>query len=600
MLLSKDIFEMKKSITYTFLLGLGLIFTSCIDLDLNPLSQASSGGWNDSPEEIKMSVNDLFRAELWPVVNECWTDNEVNRNNGNNYIRGVLTSQETDVKNMWQQCYRAIGRDHTVMQKLLEMGNPGILTQAEYNQYLGECYFVRACMYSRLVFHYGDVPYCDHIIDIDTAFQMGRTPKDEVLVHIYDDFQQAVNLLPLKSAAEQRVTKCAALGMWARTALWFSDWDKVIECTSEIMRLNEENSLYELHPNFGELFLSSTHNTSESLFSLARSVELGLPWDNRWQDFCPRNNNGYAALSPSWELLAGFLCDDGQPIDETATRFDRTDPTKYRDPRCAATIVKFGSTVLGYEYDPNVVTGKTVIGPDGTEVTNRDNKANTDVASYNALIWRKYLDETCYQNNWKTGHDLIILRYADILLMYAEAKIENDEIDGSVLEAMNQVRERAYNGYTPESDTEHPAPVYTNGKYPEITTTDKAELLTLIRYERRMEFARENSRYYDLIRWRLMETALKGNSYGISNNWRNIEKNMNDEGMWLWAFVPTMDENGLPDFSYYETINPQAPDSYAGYAMVLQTKNFQNNQYLWPIPENEVLINDNIQQNPGY
>lgn len=592
---------MKKNILFAFSLGLGLAFTSCVDLDLNPLSQASSGSWNDSPEEIKMSVSDLFRADLWRTVDEKWTDDEISRNNRNDYINGVLTSQNSDIQSMWIQCYRAIGRDNSVMEKLLEMGNPGILTQSEYNQYLGECYFVRACMYSRLVFHYGDVPYCDHVVDIETAFSMGRTPKTEVLEHIYDDFEQAAKLLPLQSAAEQRVTKCAALGMWARTALWFSDWDKVIECTSEIMKLNKENNLYELYPNFGELFLSSTHNTKESLFSLARSVELGLPWDNKWRDFCPRNVSGYATFSPSWQLLAGFLCDDGLPIDETTTRFDRTDPTKYRDPRCAATIVKFGSTVLGYEYDPNVVTGKEVTGPAGTQVRNNDNKANSNVASYNGLIWRKFLDETCTQNNWKTGHDLIILRYADVLLMYAEAKIEKNEIDETVLDAMNQVRARAYNNHTFESDMEHPAPTFENGDtYPKITTTNQARLRTLIRYERRMEFARENNRYYDLIRWGLMDEALAGNIYGIFQNKDIILKNMNETGNWLWAFVPQMDENGLADFSLYETMKDQAPEPYYGFAYILQTRTFQDKQYLWPIPANEVLINDNIKQNPGY
>lgn len=562
--------------------GLGLAFASCVNLDLNPLSQASSGGWNDSSAKIKMSLNDLYRAELWPQVNELWTDNEVRRTERNDYINGVLTAQNSDIKWMWEQCYKAIGRDHSVMRKLLDMGNPGILSQSEYNQYLGECYFFRACMYSRLIFHYGDVPYCDHVIDIETAFKMGRTPKEEILKHIYEDFKEAVELLPEQSAAEQRVTKGAALGMWARVALWYSDWDTVIDCTNQIIGLG----IYELYPDFGKLFLSSTHNTKESLFSLAHSVEIGVSWDNKWHETVPRNNSGYAANVPSWELLAGFLCSDGLPIDESPL-FDRTDPTLNRDPRCAMTIVQFGSEILGYEYNPNVVTGIYVKDATGRQVKNMDNKANTDVASYNALLWRKYMDETCYQNNWRTGHDMIILRYADVLLMYAEAKIEKNEIDQSVLDAMNSVRARAYGKKLGEEG------------YPEITTTDQSGLRTILRYERRMELVKENSRYYDLIRWRLMDRALRGNIYGIFQNKNTVKTNMNDTGNWLWAFVPEMDENGFADFSPYEAMKPQSPGS-TGFAYVLQTRNFQDKQYLWPIPANECLINENIKQNPGY
>lgn len=550
--------------------GLGLA-TSCMDLELSPLSMATNENWNVNVQQVEMSINDLFRENVWNTVKEQWTDDECRRNETNVFISGGLNGQDSYVTSMWNNCYRVIGRDNAVIDKLKTMPE-GFMSKDKYEQYLGEALFARACMYSRLITHFGDVPYSDTTIDIETAFTMGRIPKSEVLQKIYADFDIAIKNLPVSTGAVQRPTRGAALGMKARIALYNEDWDTVIECTKECMGLG----VYELYPNFRELFLQSTHNTSESLFSIPRSITYGVKVG--WQDWLPRNAGGWGANGPTWDLLAAFLCTDGLPIDESPL-FDPHNPFKYRDPRCAETIVEFGINWMGYEYDPHPVTGDMVMNyTTGEEVKNKDCKNNAEMASFTALLQRKGLDESCLKNGYYGEQDHIILRYADVLLMYAEAMIEKGTIDQSVLDAMNLVRARAYGKQKDEEG------------YPKIVVTDQAKLRTILRTERRMEFAFENLRYFDLIRWRLCGTVFNRKFYGVYNYKEDNMKNFVENGAWFWGTTPEIDENGIADFSKLEQygINP------------LKTCSWNDRQYLWPIPTEEVLINDNMKQNTGY
>ena len=563
-------------IHYLFLIAGGLSLASCVDLDLNPLSQATSGNWNQTEQQIEMSVNNFYDTENWLELDETWNDDQIDRSSIGDFASGSITSETKQVENMWATCYQAIGRVNAVLKKLENLPD-GTMSEDKLKQFLGECYFMRACMYSRLVFHFGDIPYSNTIIDIPTALSMGRTPKDEVLKYIYEDFDKAIERLPVSYSGVTRATMGAALGMKARVALWFKDWDMVIASTDRIIN---ELKCYELYDDYYTLFLNKTHNTKESVFSLARSVSAGkaLTW---WQDRVPRNNKGYARYVPSWDLLAAYLCTDGLPIDESPL-FDSHNPFENRDPRCSATIVAFDSYFMGYQYNPNPQTGREVLTEDGKKIKNMDNLYGSSSASYNGLIWKKKIDEDCLANSYKTEHDMWIIRYADVLLMYAEAKIEKNNIDKTVLDAMNQVRARAYKCGIGETD-----------KYPAITETDQAELRSILRFERRMEFPMENLRYYDLIRWRICEKVFgKGmRNYGLPRGAHSTIDMMVKPGYWFWGAAPDIDENGVADFT--KLADQKMCNSLA-------TRDFNSRQYLWPIPYKEIIINPNMKQNEGY
>ena len=176
--------------------------------------------------------------------------------------------------------------------------------------------------------------------------------------------------------------------------------------------------------------------------------------------------------------------------------------------------------------------------------------------------------------------DRIIIRYADILLIYAEAKIELNQIDQSVLDAMNEVRARAYGVDKSATD-----------QYPAFQMASQEELRSQLRMERRMEFPKEGLRYMDLIRWKLMDKVMTKKVYMMLYPSTLLIENVVNTGDWFWAFTPEIDENGLADFSALEA---------AGKIAVVAQKNWNERQYLWPIPTTEILINPNMKQNPGY
>jgi hypothetical protein len=154
----------------------------------------------------------------------------------------------------------------------------------------------------------------------------------------------------------------------------------------------------------------------------------------------------------------------------------------------------------------------------------------------------------------------VLIRYAEVLLTYAEAKIEANQIDQSVYDAINVVRTRAG------------MPTIATGK-------TQAELRTIVRMERKVEFAFEGKRLYDIRRWKIAEQVLSGNLLG------RIPKG-------ILASAPAIDANGTPSYATVSNMDQMR---------VVEVRMFDKNKnYLWPIPQIEVSVNPKLGQNPGY
>lgn len=126
--------------------------------------------------------------------------------------------------------------------------------------------------------------------------------------------------------------------------------------------------------------------------------------------------------------------------------------------------------------------------------------------------------------------------------------------------------------------------------YPAIFTTQRDELRRGLRLERRIEFAWEHRRFWDLHRWKEFENALSRPYYGLLPI-TEIRAKLIDTDLWFWPITPSIDEYGYPNLD----------ELYAkGYIAKLGDRHFDPKQYLWPIPNKEILINENIKQNPGY
>lgn len=559
---------------YIILTVLGsMLLWGCNDLNLNPLSEGSTENWYNNEVEINMSVNDLYKSAFWGVDPEDWTDDWINREVLTPITSATINGEWGTITTTWANTYKAISRSNTLINNLSDGDSP--VAEELLQQYIAEARFVRASQYAKLIFYFGDVVFYTNTLDLDEAYELARTDKNTVLQAIYEDFDFAIQHLPesYPGSAVSRATKGAALALKAQTALHQEDWAIARDAAKACMDLG----VYELYPDFQEMFYSKTGRTNEIIFSVPRSATLGVRQNVRPK--LPRNVGGWGGQhGPSWELWCSFLCTDGLPIDESPL-FDPANPFDNRDPRCGYTIVPFGSPFLGYIYEPH---------PDSTEVlnlntgeyqVNNDCRTVQQYASFNGLVLAKGVDET-WADDYYDDSDIILMRLADVLLMYAEAKVELGEIDETVLNAINQVRARAYGVGT--GDTE---------SYPSVVTTDQEELRNTIRVERRMEFAFEGNRYKDIIRWEIAEKVLNRPNYGMLDPVELQEKVIARDG-WFFPIIPEIDEDGSADFSELAS---------QGLIKQLTNRKFDaGKQYLWPIPTKEVLINENINQNPGY
>lgn len=592
---------MKKTINRTIVyIGALLLMISCADLDLVPEDAASSGSWYQTEEQFRQSLNEGYRPVFFPLVayhngaHGGWDDDANMRTRLSTIKSGSLSSEWSRSNLYWDRLYKGITRMLTVLDEL--KNQEGILNDEKAKQYEGEAKFLLGTYWSYLISHFGDVPFYEDLVTVEQSFQIERTDKSEILQKIYEYFDFAAQNLPKEYSGREYATKGGALAYKARAALYMSDFSTAATAAKACMDLNE----YELHPDFRELFLSKTKESPEIIFKLPRSVEfqetIGTS-ELRYK--IPRNNEGYGSAVPTWDLLASFECVDGLPIDESPL-FDPQNPFKNRDPRLLATIVplgslkdgdgksaKDGSRFMDLEYNSYPYATKIFNYNTGKEQTNNDTKSNQNFCSFNGLVWKKGVDSDW--DDLQADNDIILMRYADVLLMYAEAKMELDEIDDSVLAAVNEVRDRAYANSS-----------FSN---PTVTTKDQAKLRYVIRNERRSEFADESLRYMDLIRWRIADVIMDGGAtYGLAPITANkspdkvdtnspLIKNVVDPGLWFWGMTPQLDENGSADFEPLEA---------AGLCQQLTATSFPERQYLWPIPAAERRLNPNLTQNPGY
>ncbi|SIQ97901.1 RagB/SusD family nutrient uptake outer membrane protein [Maribacter ulvicola] len=567
---------------------------SCTELDLVPLDTPTTSPFV-STQQFREGLNEGYRHVFWiedDSDNGIDDDKQV-RTSLDRIKAGTLTAEDGTVANNWSVAYKAISRILSV-KKQIENQN-GVLSDNEINTFLGEANFLIASNWAYLITHFGDVPFYESQLSVEETFEMSRTDKATILQKVYAYYDIAISNLPVSYSGYQYATKGAALAMKARTALYMGDFETAAQAAKDCMDLG----VYELHPDFSELFSATTRNSKEHVFTLPRNEELNIVRGDRIRWYMPRNHGGWGGQGPTWALLASFECIDGLPIDESPL-FDPQNPFKNRDPRCAKTIIPFGSleegdgllprdgsNFLGIEFNPHPEKKEVMNFNTGELTRNNDSRSIGAFAPFNGLLWNKGVEET-WKNPFRPDPNRMIMRYADVLLMYAEAKIELNQIDASVLNAMNQVRDRAY------ANSGHSNPT--------ITTTNQAELRYKIRNERRAEFAFEKLRYMDLIRWRIAEKAITGFHYGLADVAANADVNIAPTGplmdnvvtpgLWFWGLTPELDEDGIADFN---------PLVAAGMAKVLAETNFPERQYLYPIPIEETLLSPNLlPNNPGY
>ncbi|MFD2905025.1 RagB/SusD family nutrient uptake outer membrane protein [Sphingobacterium anhuiense] len=557
---------------YLYIATLSLTLTSCHKLDLNPLSEATNENFYRNQTELELAVNDLYRSDFWGKDNELYSDNEWHRAQLTNaVIGGTMNSEDSGVRTYWLVSYKAIARVNSFMKnkdKAVDNTAASVISRLT-----AEMQVIRAYQYAKLITHFGDVPFIEGVLTLEESYGKDRTDKTKIMEFVFKELDEAAAILPESygSGSVQRLTKGAALAIKARLALYMEQWTVAKEASAQVIALADKG-IYQLNTNFGAVFTKQGSLTKEMIFCIPRSevdkVSNGAAYV---QDYISRNAGGFGAWLPTRDLVDAFETTEGKPIDESAT-YNPQNPFANRDPRLAATVVPFNTQWLGYNYSPHPDSLTVHSSKFGRQVSNKDSRAVAAFASYTGFLWKKGIDQS-WADRLVEDSDVIVFRYPEILLTYAEAKVQLGEADESVLKAINTIRARAYQKSV-ENITDYPA----------IKTLNVVELTKIIRRERRVEFAKEGLRYMDLIRWRLAEFALTKPVIGLPDPAKQ------DRSKWPFPGVTPIDDMGIADYS-----------GFGSHVKNLIERKFdKSKQYLWPIPAVEIRINPNIKQNPNY
>ena len=512
-----------------------LFLISCNDdfLDKQRTDALSTETYWVSEENAEMAVNScygFFGDEWWTTFLTCATDDSYAWSDWPCDIKyvpeGSATTSLGTFKHFWgDNPYKAIAAANNVIDNIDQVPDMDNDTRARF---AAEARFVRAYAYQHLIGYYGDVPLIKHVQNDPSEYDVSRTPKDSIVDFIVSEIDDFANDLPEAYDASEwgRATKGAALALKARTLLYDGQWSEAADAAKAVVDLG----IYSIDPDFGSLFDGSNENSSEIILS-AQYTSTYKSSLATWTG--GPTLSGWSEVVPLQSLVDAYECTDGKTIDESPL-YDPEHPFENRDPRLDLTIILPGDVVNGNTIDVTADGSADGLG-----------KSN---ASYSGYYYKKYVPtEISGSYDANCTNDIILFRYAEVLLIYAEGKIEANDIDQSVYDAINEVRGRE------------------DVQMPEITSgKSQSELREIVRRERRVEFAMEEERFFDIRRWKIAEDVIPGQVYGILNNYD-------------------------PDRSDY------------GSHVLVGTRVFNaNRDYLWPVPQSEMDLNENLVQNPNW
>jgi len=449
-----------KNITIILLLSITILFTGCKDfLDVKPQGLITQQAFPTTPEDALLATNGVYASlRSWhyhsggyPILDIMSDDTRKGSNpndqasNLNPYDNFTFTTTQDGLDRWWATLYEGIKRANVVLEKV-----PSIIMDEELkNRYLAEASFLRALYYFDLVRAWGGVP---KVTSVTPPIKVERSSATEIYSLIISDLEFAIAHLPNKSAYSSNDLGRASLGaasLLAKVYLFTKDFEQAEIHALEVINGTE---FYDLEPDFANANSKWGEHGIESVFEIgAMETEgnIGNQYANT-QGVRGTPNRGWGFNRPTQNLRFSF--EEG-------------------DPRLDATIIDLGEILDGVE----------ILG-DGTtpDVTLDENGNVIEVECYNQKVWIPGSS-----TNTQFGHNRRIIRFADVLLMAAEALNENGK-PGDALIHLNRVRQRARHG--------------NNDILPDVTVTAKDDLRNLILRERRHELALEGHRFWDLVR----------------------------------------------------------------------------------------------------
>jgi len=531
---------MKKTVIYIGLLAT-LGFSGCEKfLDKNDPTATSFVEFFNTEEDLRRVVYssylDVFTSisdrSLLLYAEDGKTDNAYSRSEGDHHQRianGNFNANTNSFLHYYELQMKHLGRLNTF---IANTDVPYVEDEAVRTKFKSILEALRVWHYFKLTSRWGAVPFHLEPANLESAIQP-PTPKEEILNTLFPLAEEISNRLPENEYTSDAYmfNKYSFKALIMRYALYNERYELAAKLAKEIM----DSEKYQLFANYGNLFNYKGDKTNKEFIIKLDMESHGNSGTNSFRDLAPqyRTGNGESFIVPTKSLVDSYWTLQGNPIADCPLHEKQEyelNPKLNRDPRYSATIFGHGDEFYGEAiniYDPNSLM-----------------YFEKQRASKSGYWFRKFVDETDAFKGSGNMH-FGILRYAEVLLTYAEAKIMLDDVDDLAKTSINEVRKRAGLDMT-KADVK-------------LTNRSKQEWIDLIRNERRTEFAGEGVRYDDIIRWKIAEDVLNKPAYGHS---RLVSGKV-------------------------QTIK-------------IEDRSFKPNNYLWPFHENSLRVEPGLIQNPGY
>jgi hypothetical protein len=525
-----------KKIRYTallFALTVTLSLTSCDGdlLETIPNDRLSVDVFWKTENDAKLAVNALYTdLDGTNIVGwDALTDIAHTNQNFNilAYIElGTYDASSSKIYDEWVAAYKGIRATNYFLENVdkIPAANAAVI-----NQLKGEAKALRAYQYIKLIGLYGPVPLVTKSLTLEEGRLVVNAPVEQLWDFVDKELNEAAALLPetYPAAEKGRVTKGAARGLLARANLYAGRYQKAADAADLVIK----SGIYGVYDSYEKLFSYAAENNKEVL--LDKQFIKDTYSNNIFQLLAPYSQkNGGSTFVPTKALVDSYETADGKKITDAASGYNPAKPYTNRDSR-----LKFSVYLEG-----DVLPSGTVFKPQPTSGT-ADAIGSTYIASTTGFNIKKYMNSDDYANPGNSGINIILLRYAEVLLTYAEAKTELNQIDATVFAAINTVR----NG---RSDV----------KQPSVTSGSQAELRELVRRERTVELAFEGQHLFDIRRWKTAEKVIPGPVYGITYT--------NAQGQQVTVTAVAVNK-------IFDVVR----------------------HYLWPIPQKEINLSPLLKQN---
>ncbi|WP_206366768.1 MULTISPECIES: RagB/SusD family nutrient uptake outer membrane protein [Sphingobacterium] len=595
-------------------------------LDKEPLSDYLSSNFYNNEGAIKQGANGCYQrlkmnhtsssssniplSILW----DMYTPFGIERADNASIGAGTLDLRSNfTIEFIWSTLYTSVARCNTVLS-----GAEPYINQLNDNSkvLLAEVKVLRAHYNMQLVSLFGDVPYFTKPVTDEELRNATRQPWQEVVDAIIQDLDEAAAVLPWKSNEWGRVDKAVALGLKSRIALYAGSWNKFghgldakkdAAKATEYFRISAEAAKRVIDE--GGRTLAPNYN---DLFTRVGQMKPEVKGENMFfmmfSDFGDKSTHymslgeqvrmiGQSGRFPTQQLVDTYETINGKRIDEANSGYDPKKPFVNRDPRLKYTIYTHQDTIIGNTGSNKLKFLMELYKPEtkswdaaGNEkmVTNTDYTGS--VAQYGYVqsgvgyAWRKYnhFDD---EGSAIPTYNIILMRYAEVLLNYAEAKIEMGEMDATVVNAIDQVRARVGMPGILQADPSRAG--------------NEAKMRQIVRRERKVELIKESLYFFDMRRWRLGGIQNAEPTYGYPLATGVVAGQTYPDGYTQVTpdMVPSYGGTGSE-----RDLNDVA--SYAAYAAKLRVRDrsrtWEDKFYLWPIPQTEINKCPWLTQNPGY